>query len=448
MGATASREAMPDAQVSDALWALGSPTEPQHKREAAFDMLQQHFVRLLSPAEKMAVVAGVDGQRYQMWQPPPPDATTLDRVVLADKVRGLIFGAALGDAVGLATEFLSRAQVDEFYGPGFNYAPRPARMRPDTHRMMWCKGDWTDDTDQLVLMLQSLLHTRGIAEPRDFAQRLAAWRQHGFAELGDLGAAGVGQLTKTVVGSEGYLEEPLEVARRVWVAGGRKNAANGALMRTAISGVPSFWQAAATRRNTAALCLATHADPRCLASCLVAASCVAAMLRGEPTSTAEDVEPLIADALAEAEKGVAEKGGSAGEVLAGSASETDEIALDELRRVVLGAAEEGVGPGATGDQRDHELRGLELDEPRAIGYTYKCLGAGLWALRSCDDFATTIRQLTAEGGDADTNAAVGGGLLGCRLGFSALPGEWVAQLEHRAWLEAHVQKLLVMLALR
>jgi ADP-ribosylglycohydrolase len=58
-----------------------------------------------------------------------------------------------------------------------------------------------------------------------------------------------------------------------------------------------------------------------------------------------------------------------------------------------------------------------------------------------------VRQLVAAGGDADTNGAVLGALVGCRVGFRALPHEWVAQMPYAAWLEAHVKKLLFMLAL-
>ena len=59
-------------------------------------------------------------------------------------------------------------------------------------------------------------------------------------------------------------------------------------------------------------------------------------------------------------------------------------------------------------------------------------------------FASVLRRVVAEGGDADTNGAVAGALLGCRVGFSGLPAAWVAELAHASWLEAHVQKLLLM----
>ena len=64
-----------------------------------------------------------------------------------------------------------RAQATAFYGDGFAFCPVPARTYPDTHRMMWTQGDWTDDTDQLVLVLQSLLHSRGVGRARSGAPR-------------------------------------------------------------------------------------------------------------------------------------------------------------------------------------------------------------------------------------------------------------------------------------
>ena len=42
----------------------------------------------------------------------------------------------------------------------------------------------------------------------------------------------------------------------------------------------------------------------------------------------------------------------------------------------------------------------------AIRYTYKCMAAGLYGLRSQQSFERTITELVEQGGDADTNGAV------------------------------------------
>ena len=168
-----STSALTPDQISADLWSLGSEASAP-KKAAAFERLRTHFCRRPTAAERQAAIAAVDAERYELWSTPPPGASTLSPERLADRIRGLVFGAACGDATGLATEFLSRADVEAFYGPDFAYCPVPKATKPDTHRMMWLPGDWTDDTDQLVLVLQSLLHSRGEADPVDFAHRLLA----------------------------------------------------------------------------------------------------------------------------------------------------------------------------------------------------------------------------------------------------------------------------------
>lgn len=103
-----------------------------------------------------------------------------------------------------------------------------------------------------------------------------------------------------------------------------------------------------------------------------------------------------------------------------------------------------------------DISDLALDDRRTIGYTFKCMGAALWALRSLGEssdktggaFRSALNRLILAGGDADTNGTVAGALLGCQLGFSQLPKEWIAGMPYSSWLEAYVQKVLFMLQLR
>ena len=45
-----------------------------------------------------------------------------------------------------------------------------------------------------------------------------------------------------------------------------------------------------------------------------------------------------------------------------------------------------------------------------------------------------------QGGDADTNGAVAGALLGCKLGASALPATWLNELKYKDWLDGHIDR--------
>jgi ADP-ribosylglycohydrolase len=57
-------------------------------------------------------------------------------------------------------------------------------------------------------------------------------------------------------------------------------------------------------------------------------------------------------------------------------------------------------------------------------------------------FLEIIELVISEGGDADTNAAVGGALMGCYIGFKKLPKEWIESFEHREWLEKKVEAFI------
>ena len=51
----------------------------------------------------------------------------------------------------------------------------------------WKKGDWTDDTDLMLLILQMACDLNGKVDAKDFARRLLHWARHGIEELGDIG---------------------------------------------------------------------------------------------------------------------------------------------------------------------------------------------------------------------------------------------------------------------
>ena len=67
----------------------------------------------------------------------------------------------------------------------------------------------------------------------------------------------------------------------MWEDSGRFVAPNGAVMRTSIIGVQDFSYIPTVLENTKAACHVTHADPRCLASCVAVTTAIALMLQGK-----------------------------------------------------------------------------------------------------------------------------------------------------------------------
>ena len=314
----------------------------------------------------------------------------MDRPVLEDKIRGAIFGHAIGDALGLGAEFLSKTQVAEYYPSGLESYGQIVR---DAHRRRWACGDWTDDTDQMLCILDSLL-SRHEVDQLDIAYRIHQWAAGG--------GMGIGRTVQSVIYSPEYLRDPEAAARRVWESSGRRGAANGAVMRTSVLGIWAYDQPDAVRRNAELVCKVTHYDPRCVASCVCVCLAISSLLGG-----AADIEALSVE-------------------LERATTSYDNRAAEFFERA-----------------NQATLESLRLDDERSgIGYTLKSMGAALWALRHATSYREGVLAVIREGGDADSNACVAGALLGARFGFSELPQEWVDGLRYRGDLARRVDGLL------
>eukprot|EP01127_Copromyxa_protea_P009464 TRINITY_DN2241_c0_g1_i1.p1 TRINITY_DN2241_c0_g1~~TRINITY_DN2241_c0_g1_i1.p1 ORF type:complete len:156 (+),score=17.68 TRINITY_DN2241_c0_g1_i1:184-651(+) len=84
----------------------------------------------------------------------------------------------------------------------------------------WIYGDWTDDTDQMILILDSIIENNGKIDHLDFAQKLKKWVQQGFPELGDSTSSGCGQNTYRVIKHSSYEEDPIAASTAVWELSG------------------------------------------------------------------------------------------------------------------------------------------------------------------------------------------------------------------------------------
>lgn len=85
----------------------------------------------------------------------------------------------------------------------------------------------------------------------------------------------------------------------MWENSGRQAAPNGGVMRTSILGVHDFGDIEKVIENTKAACKVTHADPRCIASCVAVTTAVAMMLQGKhfvKESSSYDVKAIMEDA--------------------------------------------------------------------------------------------------------------------------------------------------------
>lgn len=322
----------------------------------------------------------------------------LDHTIL-DRARAVLWGQAIGDALGLATEFMTAAEARLAYPNGLaSYAD----IVRDQHRSRWPVGAFTDDTDQMLCILESLVAI-GAVDPVDIGRRIARW-----AESSGLG---IGRTVQRALDRAGFDEDPIAAARQAWEDGRARHAANGAVMRTSVIGLWRLADPAATpevEHAAAIACRVTHYDPRCVASCIAVSLAIRALvldpLTDRPSLFASLLElstlfdPRCAEAFDAAKHGSIEA-----------------LALDE-----------GMRPGDAG----------------RIGYTLKSLSAGLWALLHAPDFERGLTSIALAGGDGDSNGAVAGAILGARFGLSAIPRRWRDELHGAPIYAATIERLL------
>ncbi len=115
---------------------------------------------------------------------------------LIDRLLGCAYGQALGDAYGLSTEFEEREDVAKNYSNPSELIPFPKYCLTG-HNRRWKEGDWTDDTDQWILILTTLMFHDG--DEKVFAQKLKNWILYGYPELGDHGGMGLGANVSQVI---------------------------------------------------------------------------------------------------------------------------------------------------------------------------------------------------------------------------------------------------------
>lgn len=304
-------------------------------------------------------------------------------------IQSLIFGQAIGDALGLASEFMTKEEIKYFYPNGIcSYDD----IVQDRHRSLWEKGAWTDDTDQMLCILDSIIENKTI-NLTDIAKRFVSWKK--------VNGIGIGRHTLKVLSIGDYVENPFKASELVWNMSKKQSAANGAIMRTAIIGCWDYTDWEQVKSNTENICKLTHYDPRCVGSCVIITYIVhrcltnQGILKSAILSIANEYDSRIAEYI--------------------------ELAYQD------------------------NIEALALDEQGKISYTLKTMSAALWAYKHSTDFHSGLRAVIEQGGDADTNGAVTGALLGLKFGFNSMPDFLLKDLIWRDSLITKVESFMYIL---
>lgn len=282
-------------------------------------------------------------------------------------------GLAIGDALGMPTQLMSRAAIAEAFGTIDSFRDAVAD-HPIAGGMR--AGSITDDTEQALLLAAALIDGAGTIEPEDFARRLAAWeddmRARGSLDL--LGPSTRAAVAAVLGGT------PADEA-------GRSGTTNGAAMRVTPVGIawPSSDLPALVEAVRAAGRV-SHDTGIAIAGASAVAAAVSAGLDG---AELDDAIAVAVDA--------ARLGAGLGTWIAGA---------DVASRIewAVGLGRDAAGDGGLARFLDLVGTSLQTQEsvPAAFGLLARAGGRG-W------DSACAA---AAGGGDTDTIAAIAGAVAG------------------------------------
>lgn len=303
-------------------------------------------------------------------------AAQVSQISQQSRFRGVLLGTAVGDAVGLPAEGISRRLVAKRF-------PRPWR-----HRLLWRYGMLSDDTEQTLLLSQALL-----AYP-DSPQRFARHLGWGLRLWLMLLPAGIGIATGRAI-------------FRLWVGfsphrSGVNSAGNGATMRVAPVGALFNNDEQRMAEYVSASTLITHRDPRAYIGALAVARVCGWSLRTEAT-TAPGLDQYM-------------------DMLRSCGEENDEW------QQLMDAMHQGLAEGIAVQQFADRLG----QQKGISGYVFRTVPMALFAwYRHFGNFEETVSSVLDCGGDTDTAGAIVGAMAGAVVGEEGIPQEWVSGI--RDW---------------
>lgn len=289
------------------------------------------------------------------------------------RIRALLLGAAVGDALGVPVEFQARGtfRIDGMLGHGTHDQPA---------------GTWSDDTS-LTLALADAVEGVAVSLPR-LARNFITWHDTGaftpHGEVFDMGNATARALARLKRGVP-----PEE-------AGGteERDNGNGSLMRVAPLVFLLGGRSPGERfRLIKAVSSVTHAHAWSVTACFLLLEMLRNLLAGRDKG----------EAYAELR-----------EEMAAPPPFLDSGALTKFHRILR-----------------QDIRELPEAEIRSSGFVVDTLETALWCFLTTDTYKDAVLKAVNLGEDTDTTGAVTGALAALAYGPGSIPEEWIAQLQGR-----------------
>lgn len=298
-------------------------------------------------------------------------------------IKGALYGVAVGDALGAPLEFMSAEKiknehgyVTEMIGGGWlNTEP----------------GEITDDTQMTLAVAEGI-----VANPNEPVEEVGArfikWENSGPKDIGGTcsssirGARSKAEEEKSKTADRPTFARWKDASMNTAVKNGKHSGGNGALMRTVFPGL-FYRDSREAVQKASDIGRMTHWDDESDEACKLYTRIVHSFIEIERTS---------ADGADEAKK-----------------KEKKDTAF---RRILKGTIYD-----------TQKLKG-EQDKLKPSGYVVDSMKCAVYFFLQAESFEKAVADAANFGGDADTIAAITGGLAGAYCGYEAIPTRWLEAL--------------------
>ena len=335
----------------------------------------------------------------------------MERTELEEKAAGCLAGVAIGDAMGLPTQFMTPKDIESEFGEidGFERAPA---WHPYGNRRA---GSVTDDTEQTLALADELLKRGGNLTPEAAAAALLGWaKDRGLLETDHIGPS-TGEALRLI-------DSGMDPDRT-----GSKGVTNGASMRISPVGIASPWPGYRPQNELVeevqAACRATHNTPVAISGAAAVAGAITAGVSGtsgvgeiiqtgkELSKTAyEKVEEELPDPEELDKKTTLE-------VMSGRVSPSVKERIDFAVEVARGSKTEKVA------RRLYDLVGTGVRTIETVPAAFALLAV------TEGDPLKVVKLAANVGGDTDTLGAIAGGIAGAHAGLSGFPKKYLEKVE-------------------
>lgn len=334
-----------------------------------------------------------------------------------DRIKGLVYGTIIGDIVGT-----------KYKGKDFSNAYTVE------YSDIEMASEWTGISDRMIIIMNNITQSHEYINVFTLAEKLCEWQEKGITELPPRSDRHIGMHLNFVLKQKDYLTNPIKSSKKSYKITGSENAPNDALACNAVCGILKKWH-----KNTILHTTITTYDSRCIVSCLVHSFIINCMFWNKPINW-KYINPICQNIITKHKINKTQNSIEYNKHLYMALNYTKYLESkagdDECESGYLSFLKKlNIGNYNNNDNQTYALIGMVISIITIIDIQFEI---NRNRRPSTEYYVRRICETASCGGDAITNCAIVGSIIGVFIGFDEIPVEWIKKINNRDWLDLKI----------